>query len=494
MKLINLPPFRFGNNSGIGHACLLACLLTGILVSCKKNEMELNKGNAPLKISASKTSLVLDEKNALSDGLVFSWTTGSNQGTNSSISYLLQLAAAGNQFNNAESIDMGYGVLSRKFSVSDLNNLLLTRFQATPGVESAIEARVIAIVSESTVQGDTTVPLTLKVVPYQPVATTLFIIGDAAPNGWDAGNAEPLVKSETQPGAFTWQGNLKSGEFKLITNAGEFLPSYNKGADENHLVYRTADSDPDDKFSITTPGLYDITLNLLDLTISVVPSSLPAYERLWMLGDAVPTGWNIDNPSEMRVDSSNLFLFHYNGILSAGEFKIPVATGNFGTDYYMPLVNNQALTETGAQLVPGGSPDYKWKITNPGPYKITLDIQNNKIYINPFSPYTHIWMVGDATTAGWNINEPVPLVPDPSDPYVFTYTGQMNVGEFKFPLATGDFGCDYFMPVLNASGPGSTQMKFVAKGDPDYKWKMTQAGTYKITINQLYETISIVKQ
>jgi hypothetical protein len=50
------------------------------------------------------------------------------------------------------------------------------------------------------------------------------------------------------------------------------------------------------------------------------------------------------------------------------------------------------------------------------------------------------------------------------------------------------------MPVINGSGPGSTQMKFIKSGSPDFKWRITQAGNYKVTINQLYETISIVPQ
>jgi hypothetical protein len=213
-----------------------------------------------------------------------------------------------------------------------------------------------------------------------------------------------------------------------------------------------------------------------------------------MLGDAVPTGWNIDNPAEMRVDSSNLFVFTYNEVLSAGEFKIPVSTGNFGTDYYMPLVNHQPITETGVQWLAGGTPDLKWQITNPGAYKIRLDLQAMTMQIKPFTPYTQIWMVGDATPAGWNIDNPTALTPDPGNPNIFTYTGPLNAGEFKFPLATGNWACDYFMPVINGSGPGSTQMKFIASGSPDNKWKITEAGNYKVTINQLYETISIQKQ
>ncbi len=37
-------------------------------------------------------------------------------------------------------------------------------------------------------------------------------------------------------------------------------------------------------------------------------------------------------------------------------------------------------------------------------------------------------------------------------------------------------------------------MKFVPGGSPDFKWKIPEAGNYTITINQLYETISIQKQ
>jgi hypothetical protein len=228
--------------------------------------------------------------------------------------------------------------------------------------------------------------------------------------------------------------------------------------------------------------------------ISVATAATPPYTRLWIVGDATPNGWNIDNPNQMRVDSSNLWMFTYNEVLNAGEFKIPVATGNWGTDFYMPVTNHPALTSTSVQFVPGGSPDNKWQITNPGPYKISLNTQNNTISIKPFTPYTQIWMVGDATPVGWNINSPQPMTPVVGDPYKFEYVGPMSAGEFKFPLSTGNWGCDYFMPVIDQSGPGSTQMKFIAGGSPDNKWRLTQAGNYQITIDQLRETISIIKQ
>lgn len=470
---------------------LLFALVAG---SCNKDLKELNKGDFPLALSADKSKIVLEQKNDAADGVVFNWTSGTNKGTGAAITYLLKIDKQGNSFTKAQTEELGKAGLSKKYSVKDLNNLLLTKWSLTPGTEATLEARVYATVIDHPELSDSSEVLVIKVKSYKPVSETLYLLGDATPKGWNAGEATKMDLQPDQAGKFAWNGPLTPGDMKLITTLGQFLPSYNKGADDNHIVFREADADPDNKFTITKAGMYDVVVNLIDLTISITESAEAPYKRLWMLGDAIPTGWNIDNPAEMRVDSSNLFIFTYNEVLQAGEFKIPVATGNFGTDYYMPLVNNQPLTETGVHLVFGGTPDYKWKVTTPGPYKIKLDLQANTIKITPFTPFTQIWMVGDATPTGWNIDSPTPLTVDPSDPNVFTWTGTLNIGEFKLPVETGDWGGDFFMPVLNASGPGSTQMKLVPGGSPDFKWKITQAGNYKVTINQLYETISIQKQ
>ncbi|MEP6927105.1 MAG: hypothetical protein ABI834_05680, partial [Ginsengibacter sp.] len=60
-------------------------------------------------------------------------------------------------------------------------------------------------------------------------------------------------------------------------------------------------------------------------------------------------------------------------------------------------------------------------------------------------------------------------------------------------LTTGNWGCDYFMPEINHQNIGSTRAKFVPAGSPDNKWQITVPGNYKVTLNQLKETIDIVK-
>lgn len=218
----------------------------------------------------------------------------------------------------------------------------------------------------------------------------------------------------------------------------------------------------------------------------------PAYSRMWIVGNATPNGWNIDNPNEMKVDPANAFQFKYNEVLNAGEFKIPVSTGNWNGDFFMPPTNHPDLTSTAVNLTPGGQPDNKWEITTPGAYKILLNISSSRfITITPFTPYPKLWMVGDATPAGWDIGNPTPMIQTAGNPNEFTYTGPLKVGEFKIPTATGNWGTDYFMPPTNGGAITETTLLFIPGGNPDNKWKVTTAGNYKVTLNQLYETIII---
>ena len=69
----------------------------------------------------------------------------------------------------------------------------------------------------------------------------------------------------------------------------------------------------------------------------------------------------------------------------------------------------------------------------------------------------------------------------------------MTAGEFKIPVGTGNWGGDYFMPMTNHQDLSKTQAKFVKGGNPDNKWQITVPGTYRITLNQLKETIDIQK-
>lgn len=90
-----------------------------------------------------------------------------------------------------------------------------------------------------------------------------------------------------------------------------------------------------------------------------------------------------------------------------------------------------------------------------------VDVENESIHILPTGEpeYDHIFLLGDATPAGWNIKSPIPLVKDEANPYLFTWEGPLKAGELKFSTYTGDW-CDGEW--INASQPGQ------ALGASDY--------------------------
>lgn len=250
----------------------------------------------------------------------------------------------------------------------------------------------------------------------------------------------------------------------------------------------------------TTTG-ESVTSNAV--TIRVTPAAKgAAYNKLWIVGDATPSGWDVDNPREFTKDPDNGFQFKYYEVLKAGEFKIATVLGNWGADWLMPPTSHPPITSTAVTLIPGGNPDNKWLITNPGPYKILLNISSNPfINIVPFTPYPTVSIVGDATAGGWDINNARVMTKDPNSPWIFTWTGALGSsgeGAFKFPLDYGNWGGSFIMAPAPSSRLTTTKIVIVEAGTsyPDNKFvvKPGEEGTYTITINQLYETISIVKQ
>ncbi|MGQ1889551.1 SusF/SusE family outer membrane protein [Thermophagus sp. OGC60D27] len=466
---------------------LVALFLGCFVLSCSDDfdKVDITTGET-VSLDASKSEIDLTQKQADSEALSFVWTTGTNMGTGSSISYNLEIDREGNNFDSAMNYNMGKAVYIKSFSHQELNALLLEHLGVTGGEQVVLDVRITANVTDENVDAQTDV-IQVKVTPYEPVSETLYMIGDATPNGWSADNATMLTPDISDPTTFTYKGALSEGELKFITDIGQFLPSYNKGADDNTLVFRTDDAQPDDKFKIEEAGIYAIKLNLVDLTISFEKQNGPAYEVLYLFGDATPNGWDIANAVEMTQDPDNLFLFTWEGFLNPGEFKIPVNRNtDFGQDMFMPDPEDpsQVYLHNG-----GDEDDNKWQIENGNYYYISLDISRMTISIEPFELY----MVGSATPVGWDIGNAIQLNQDPENWYIFSYQGALNAGEFKFPVnRNSDWGQDMYMP----DPDDHTKMYRHIGGDPDdNKWVIPEGedGDYLVTLNMQDLSINIQK-
>jgi predicted transposase YbfD/YdcC len=96
-------------------------------------------------------------------------------------------------------------------------------------------------------------------------------------------------------------------------------------------------------------------------------------------------------------------------------------------------------------------------------------------------------MVGSSAPNGWDISNATPLVQDSENPFLFTYSGVMQAGEFKFPVnRNSDWGQDMYMKT------DDTHM-YLHKGgaSDDNKWAIEKKGYYTITLNLMDNTISI---
>ncbi len=111
-------------------------------------------------------------------------------------------------------------------------------------------------------------------------------------------------------------------------------------------------------------------------------------------------------------------------------------------------------------------------------------------------PYENVWMVGDATPAGWDIDHPYQMTRDGSRPEIFYYDGYLGQGEMKCPLQNDrGWGCDYIMPLEGGTHEdGDPTIQVVYGGNPDNKWQITNPGEYHVEINTSLMTISFEKK
>lgn len=459
---------------------LIAAILV-LLTSCEQYDEFKIAPAAPLALSATKSNIVLTQKEAANSGIDFTWTTGNNQGTGASISYLLQVDKKGNSFASPVSFEMGKGAYAKSLKVEELNNYLLNTWKAAPNTVAQLDARVVATISTSPETKETSAVLSMSVTPYRPVSKTLYLTGSASPNGSDAGKALALTP-QSDPTVFVYQGALSAGDIKLITTLGQLLPSYQKGADDSHIVYRTLDSQPDNKFTISETAVYKVTVSLLDFAITIKKMDLPAYSTIYMVGSASPKGWDIGNATPLVQNADNPYLFTYSGVMQAGEFKFPVnRNGDWGQDMFMKTDDTHMYLHKG-----GASDDNKWSIAKKGYYTITLNLLDNSISINRLKLY----MVGSATPIGWSIDKAVEMTEDATDGCIFNYTGPMVAGEFKFPVnRDGSWGQNMYMRT------DDTHMYLhIGGASDDNKWTISSDGNYVINANVETLSLSVQKQ
>ncbi|MFT3919185.1 SusF/SusE family outer membrane protein [Cloacibacterium sp.] len=218
----------------------------------------------------------------------------------------------------------------------------------------------------------------------------------------------------------------------------------------------------------------------------------PFTKTLYILGDATLNGWDITNATELTQNANNPTEFVYYGQLKAGNFKFTVSKNDcWCQDFYNrdPSDDGKIVYNQG-----GNGTDLQWTIDIASLYKVTVNVLENTIKIDKMNgpQFSDVWIVGDTSPSGWDVNNPVALKQDLSNPFIFTIECSLKEGNFKFLTGTrGDWCGQWYRPLVNNQDLVATGMVQNSGCTGDNSWKVTSAdaGRYLITLNTADNTI-----
>ena len=358
-----------------------------------------------------------------------------------------------------------------------------------------------------------------------PIKTsTLYMVGSATPSGWDLGNPTSYSQTDIDPLVFEWTGTLNIGEIKLCLHPGSwddnlsFIRPLQDGEEINsnnitNASFQMHAGDPDEKWHVTEAGEYQLTFDLRNWTMSTsylkaaeAPSKEPILtDVLYIVGDATPSGWNIDSPTLLNKTSD--FIFEYEGELYAGEIKACTSTGDWNAPFIRPESEGVQINKEGVEypdFMYVANPDNKWRVNDSGIYHLTFDLENYTIKAvyegeikndkYPIETET-LYMIGDATPGGWSMDDATPFMGSADNKYIFTWEGNLVEGNMKACLEPDPtFSCPFLRPQIpgcEISSKGVADQNLVYTVAPDDQWKIVNSGTYKITFDLENWTINV---
>lgn len=228
-------------------------------------------------------------------------------------------------------------------------------------------------------------------------------------------------------------------------------------------------------------------------------TSLSEVEDLYMVGD--PTQWSF-----LQLIKSSDQVWFYEGNITGSE-----AGGESGRFRAAPAAswdNPIHATANGTVANPDGTlynveynnmagGDKNWVIDKTGKYRIVFDLQASQMSVTQnFSEVLpvitpSVYAVGGATIGEWDTAQGTPLTVDASNPYIFTYQTYIKSGDCKFKFSLrNDKGWDgnWIHPAQSVSfgtdGLANCPIEVFRGADiHNNDWTVTEAGTYKITLD-----------
>lgn len=224
--------------------------------------------------------------------------------------------------------------------------------------------------------------------------------------------------------------------------------------------------------------------------------TVQAAERLLIVGDGVWGGWSIDNSIVMMNDAAQPDVFTATVSLKANsDFKFLTETEWGKLEYRAGDAGVTLSDGVSAALVSSddNSNDNKFQVGETANYSIVCDLAAKTVTVTKAAyqddelKHTALWLVGSATTGGWDLGNATMILPSDDNPMVFRGTVDLLEGEMK--IAVNKY-TGYGQTFYQRDAADDTKMTF---GGDDNKWNISKAGQYDVEADVKNLTISIVE-
>ena len=324
--------------------------------SCQKEAPKVVYNPANVKaptLSGITDGSVLTFHKSQSDSVVKITWTPAEYGFKASVQYFLQIAKAGTNFAEPQSLGTTEGVNSLNVAVSNFNNKVNT-MKANPESTAPVdvEMRLVSIINPNV---DTvfsqTIGFTLNTYYIPIVYPQLYVPG--AYQGWapDAADSIGSVKSNSKFEGYIYFD--QATEFKFTSQRDWNGTNYGDGGSAGTLSTDAGAGN----LSVAEAGFYKLNVDTQALTWS-------SLKTTWSIIGSITAGGDWSTDDEMTFDPAT-GLWSVTGDFPAGEFKF---RANDAWDLNYGSLNNDGILDQkdGNNIV----------LDAAGNYTITLDLTN----------------------------------------------------------------------------------------------------------------------
>lgn len=297
-----------------------------IVTSCEKNETQVVFEPA-LAISGSvrtPAAIVLQDATKGENLPAFTWSA-SNYGFNSSVSYVVEMCLAGNNFVKTKILG-SVSTNSLIIKGTDLQ-LAMTFLGATLGVAQSVQMRVKS--SISTLYTPLVSPVvTFSVTTYKPAEieyNKVWIVGDYC--GWDHSKAQYLYDITGEGKFFEgWVSFVNSANSQLGAAQNGFKITYTSGwngddvgSNDSQVVNNKINIAPGSDIKLFSGRIMYLKLDNTSQSARTL-ERLNTLTRLGVVGSATPSGWGSPDV-ELSFNSATKKWQALNVTLTTGEIK-----------------------------------------------------------------------------------------------------------------------------------------------------------------------------